>query len=425
MTTQLRAEPPVAKHPAEVLAIDGGPKAVTARYKERWAPTGWRDAWRIYKLLRRGLTTVATAEWHVAALEQQFTELTGCRHALAMNSGTAALHSGLFAVGVGPGDEVILPSYTWHATASAVLCCGAKPVFCDINPRTLTADPADIARRVTAKTKALLPVHVWGNPAEMDTIKAIADQHRLAVVEDCSHAHGASYKGKPVGAWGDVGCFSLQGVKPISAGEGGIAVCNQREHYAHMLALGHPIRAGAELGEYDFGLGYMHLGPKYRPHLFGAVLAVSGARNLPKLNQLRRRNWQILCEELAGAPGVAPVETLPGAERGGFLEFKFILDLERLSCTRDEFVAAAAAEGTPVTPDRYGSLHEAAIFRRGGPITLETLKSAAPNGATVELPNTIALRGRVITLPPFTDVSETFVRQCGAALRKVARARAR
>jgi dTDP-4-amino-4,6-dideoxygalactose transaminase len=420
MTTQLRDKAPVAQTPAEILAVDGGPKAVSLRYHERWSAAGWRDAWRIFKLIRRGLTTVATAEWHVAVLERKFVEMTGCRYALAMNSGTAALHSGLFAVGVGPGDEVILPSYTWHATASAVLCCGAKPVFCDINPRTLTADPADIARRITSNTKAILPVHIWGNPAEMDAIKEIADRHQLAVVEDCSHAHGATYKGKSVGAWGDVGCFSLQGSKAISAGEGGIAVCNKRDYYIRMLALGHPVRAGAELKGDDFGLGHMHLGPKYRPHLFGAVLAVGGAAKLPKLNQLRRRNWQILCEELAGAAGVAPVETLPGAERGGFLEFKFILDLDRLTCTGDEFIAAASAEGAPVTPDRYGSLHEAAIFRRGGPITLEMLKPAVSNGAEANLPNTTGLRGRVISLPPFTDVSERFVRQCGAALRKVA-----
>jgi dTDP-4-amino-4,6-dideoxygalactose transaminase len=425
MTTQLRAKPAAVKTSAVALAIDGGPKAVQSRYVERWRATGWRDAWRIVKLLRRGLTTVASADGQVGEFERAFAEMTGCRHALAMNSGTAALHSGLFAVGVGPGDEVILPSYTWHATASAVLCCGAKPVFCDIDPRTLTADPADMARRVTPRTKAILPVHVWGNPAEMDAIVAVADRHGLAVVEDCSHAHGATYKGKSVGAWGDVGCFSLQGNKAVSAGEGGVAVCNKHEYYARMLALGHPVRAGAELKGGGYDLGVMHLGPKYRPHLFAAVLAIGGLRKLPELNRLRRRNWQILGEELAGSPAVAPVQTLPGAERGGFLEFKFILDLDRLTCTRDEFVAAATAEGLPVTPDRYGSLHDAAIFRRGGPITHETLMPTAPGGTPADLPNTDSLRGRVIALPAFTDVPESFVRQCGAALRKVAEHRAR
>jgi dTDP-4-amino-4,6-dideoxygalactose transaminase len=421
MTTQLRDKPRTEKLPAEALALHGGPKAVRSPYKERWRATGWRDTWRLLKLLRRGLTTVATGCWHVGALEHAFAGLTGCRYALAMNSGTAALHSALFAVGVGPGDEVILPSYTWHATASAVLCCGATPIFCDINPRTLTADAADIARRVTSRTRALLPVHVWGNPAEMDAICAIAGRHGLAVVEDCSHAHGAAYKGKSVGAWGDVGCFSLQGTKAVSAGEGGIAVCNRRDYYARMLALGHPVRAGEELKGEDFGLGTMHLGPKYRPHLFGAVLALGGVERLPRLNRLRKRNWEILGEELAGTPGIAPVETLPGAERGGFLEFKLILDPDRLGWTAEEFVAAAAAEGVPVTPDRYGSLHTAAVFGRGGPLTLDTLKPAAASGPPPALPNTESLRGRVISLPPFTDVPETFVRQCGAALRKIAR----
>jgi dTDP-4-amino-4,6-dideoxygalactose transaminase len=425
MTTQLRDKPAVVKPRPEPLAVDGGPRTVGSPYKESWRATGLRDAWRIFKLLRRGRTTLATADGPVGEFERAFAGLTGCQYALAMNSGTAALHSGLFAVGVGPGDEVILPSYTWHATASAVLCCGATPVFCDVNPRTLTADPADMQRRITPRTKALLPVHVWGNPAEMDAVKAVADRHRLAVVEDCSHAHGATYQGKPVGAWGDVGCFSLQGTKAVSAGEGGVAVCNRRDYFARMLALGHPLRAGEELKADDFGLGQMHLGPKYRPHLFGVVLAFGGLARLPRLNQLRRRNWQILVEELVGAPGVTPVEALPGAQRGGFLEFKFILDPERLTCTADEFLATAKAEGVPATPDRYGTLHTAAVFHHGGPLTLASLTPAARNGAALQLPHTDGLRDRVITLPAFTDVPEKFVRQCGAALRKVAEHRAR
>jgi perosamine synthetase len=398
---------------------------VSMPYRESWRATGWRETLRIYRLLRWSITTMSGADGPVGQFERAFAELTGCRHALAMNSGTAALHSALFAVGAGPGDEVILPSYTWHATASAVLCCGAKPVFCDINPRTLTVDPADVARRITSKTKAIIPVHVWGNPAEMDAIKAIAEQHHVAVIEDCSHAHGATYKGKSVGAWGDIGCFSLQGGKAVTAGEGGIAVCNRRELYANMLALGHPIRAGGELKDQDFGLGLMHVGPKYRPHLLGVVLALSSVQRLSKLNQLRRRNWQILCEQLAGTPAVLPVETLAGAERGGFLEFKFILDLEHLTCSADEFLEAVKAEGAPATPDRYGALHTAALYREGGPITLDTLKRSAAGGEAPKLPITDGLRGRVITLPAFTDVPAKFVEQCGAAMRKVAVARRR
>jgi dTDP-4-amino-4,6-dideoxygalactose transaminase len=299
-------------------------------------------------------------------------------------------------------------------------------VFCDINPRTLTADPNDIERRITPKTRAIMVVHVWGNPAEVDAVRALADRHDLALVEDCSHAHGAIYKGQPVGAWGDIGCFSLQGGKPVSAGEGGIAVCNRRQYYARMLALGHPIRAGSELKEDGFDLGMIHLGPKYRPHLLGLLLALSSLARLPQLNQLRRRNWQLFCEGLTGCEELSPVETIPGAERGGFLEFKFILNTDRLRVSREQIIKDLQAEGVPAAPDRYGSLHRVAALRRGGPITLETLQPASPvTDAVPELPHTEALRERVVTLPAFAKVPEKYVRQVAAAMAKVVRHRAK
>jgi dTDP-4-amino-4,6-dideoxygalactose transaminase len=422
MTTLLRRDPS-SGHPAtEVLAAHGGPRAVKTPFRERWRMKWWRDGLQITKHLRWGLTTNAIGDGVVGEFEREFARVVGCQFALAMNSGTAALHSALFAVGVGPGDEVILPSYTWHATASAILCCGGKPIFCDIDRRSLTADPQDIERRITRRTKAIMVVHVWGNPAEVDVLRDIADKHGLPLVEDCSHAHGATYRGKAVGAWGDIGCFSLQGGKAVSAGEGGVAVCNRREYYERMLALGHPIRAGAELKNGSVALGNLHLGPKYRPHLFGVVLALSALRRLPTLNALRRRNWRILCEELEGCPQITPVATLPGAERGGFLEFKLLLRPDVLRGESADFIANARVEGVPITADRYGCLHESSVFRRGGPITLDLLAPPEPSIAPVsDLPNTEAIRGWVVTLPAFTDVPERYVREVAAGLRKVAR----
>jgi dTDP-4-amino-4,6-dideoxygalactose transaminase len=410
--------------PSEPLAVNGGPRAVIAPYRERWKSSWWRDALRIAKQLRWGITTQSLGDGPVAEFERAFAARTGCKHALAMNSGTAALHSALFAVGVGPGDEVVLPSYTWHATASAILCCGGTPVFCDVDPRTLTADPREMERRITPRTRALMVVHVWGNPAELDAIKAVADRHNLPLVEDCSHAHGATYKGKAVGAWGDVGCFSLQGGKAVSAGEGGVAVCNRRDLYGNMLALGHPIRAGAELKADGIDLGNVHLGPKYRPHLLGVLLALSGLARLDDLNRLRRRNWQILCEELSGCAQVRLVETLPGAERGGFLEFKLVLQPEHLRGTREDFLKDVRAEGVPATADRYGCLHRIGAFIEGGPLTVAVVRRQGAE-PTVRLPRTEALLESVITLPPFTGVSEKFVRQVAAAIRKVGRHRTR
>jgi perosamine synthetase len=422
MTTAIR--PSINSHsigrPTTNLAIEGGPKSVTVSGEDRWKSIRLRDAIPIVKRFRWGITTSPGPAFE--DFEREFAQMAGCKFGLAMNSGTAALHSALFALGVGPRDEVIVPSYTYHATVSAILCCGAIPVFCDIDPRTMTADPLDVADRITAKTKAIIVVHVWGNPAEMRSLTALAREKNIAIVEDASHAHGAIYHDRPVGSWGDIGCFSLQGSKAVSAGEGGIAVCSEPKYFDRMLALGQPIRVG-DLKEEQYGLGSINVGPKYRPHLFGVLLAHEGLKRLPELNQRRLKNWRILSSELADCQVVRPIENLPGATPGGFLEFKLVLQSDSLRVSRDEFLQAVKAEGVPALPDRYGFLHDAPIFRQTGTVTLDSLLK--PNSSlrpVPVLPHTESLRERIITIPAFVDVKEKYVRQCAAGLRKVGEA---
>jgi dTDP-4-amino-4,6-dideoxygalactose transaminase len=400
---------------AATLAINGGPRAVPGRVRDRWRAVRWADALPVLFSIVRGKTRDPSGAAS-KPFERRFAKLTGTQHALFMNSGTATLHSALFAVGVGPGDEVILPSYTYHATASAVLCCGAMPVFCDIDPNTLTADPADIRARITPRTKVILPVHVWGNPTALDTICQIASEHGIRVIEDCSHAHGARYAGRPVGSWGDVGCYSLQGAKPVSGGEAGIAVCNDPDLFDRMVALGHPVRAIDGMKKNDFQIGAMNLGPKYRPHLFAVQLATSSLKRLDQLNRLRARNWKIICDVLDGVAGIRAVSTLPKAERGGFFEFKVVL---AEGIDTPTFLQAAAAEGVPVRLDRYGFLHDSRFFHQGGPLSLDMLTGKPPS-VPLLLPNTESLRNRILTLPAFTQVSEGAVRQCAEGLKKVA-----
>lgn len=402
------------------LASAGGPKALSMSASERWKSVRLRDLVPIARLVKWGMVTDPEGSGPTGEFEREFAQLIGTKYALAMNSGTAALHSALFAVGVGPNDEVILPSYTWHATAGAVKCCGATPVFCDIDPNTLTADPVDIAGRITPRTKAILVVHVWGNPCRMDEIRKIADEHGLALVEDCSHAHGAVYQGRAIGAWGDIGCFSLQGGKAVSAGEGGIAVCSQEIFQDRMLALGHPVRKrpGSSGGATE--LAGISLGPKYRPHVFAVAWARRSLARLNQLNARRRNNWEILCSALEGCNTVRPVDTLSGAIRGGFLEFKFVLELPDSPLTNVQIAKALKSEGAPFSADRYGSLHLVPYFRRGGGLTASLLDvSDKLETACGELPNTEAMRGRVLTLPAFIDVPERYLLECAAALIKV------
>jgi dTDP-4-amino-4,6-dideoxygalactose transaminase len=414
------------------LAIGGGRPAVSGPYRERWRQVRTRDVVTLARYARRGVNTMTKGEGPVAEFERRFARLAGTRHALAMNSGTGALHSAYFAVGVVPGSEVIVPAYTFFASAAPILQCGAKPVFCDVDARTLTADPDDVERCITARTRAICVVHMWGNPAALDRLRAIADRHKLALIEDCSHAHGASYRGRPVGSWGDVGCFSLQGSKAVSGGEAGIAVTSDPTLFDRMLLLGHYGRLKKGQAADTFHTDYLSLGVKYRPHLYAILLANGSLSRLPELNRLRRRNFAILAEELHDCPAVQPIETAAGGVRGGFLEYILRYDQTAGGLSREEFIAAASAEGVPIAPERYAALgkrrrmlHESPIFAG---VDIYTLAHDPVRGlphAARRLPVTEALRDSLVTLPPFTKVPERYVRQCARALRKVAEAGAR
>jgi perosamine synthetase len=160
----------------------------------------------------------------VAAFEEEFRTVVGGRQCVAVNSGTAALHLGLLALGIGPGDEVIVPSFTFAATANAVALCGASPVFADIEPDHFTLDPMAVADAITERTAAIMPVHLYGHPADMTALRQIADRHQIALVEDAAQAHMASWGGTPAGALGDLAIFSFYPTKNMTTGEGGMVV---------------------------------------------------------------------------------------------------------------------------------------------------------------------------------------------------------
>jgi dTDP-4-amino-4,6-dideoxygalactose transaminase len=164
----------------------------------------------------------------VAAFEGEFADYSGARHGIAVNSGTSALHLALLAAGIGPGDEVITVPFTFVATVAAIVYAGARPVFVDIDPRSYTIDVTQIERAISRRTKAILPVHLYGHPADLDPILEIARRHHLVLIEDAAQAHGAEYKGRRVGSIGDLGCFSFYPGKNLGAyGEGGMVVTNQ------------------------------------------------------------------------------------------------------------------------------------------------------------------------------------------------------
>jgi perosamine synthetase len=415
------------------LAIDGGPKAVKASPRERWRSTQWAALPKIARYAWRDENTIANGSGPFAEFEQAFASMHARKYGLVMNSGTASLHSAYFAAGVRPGTEVIVPSYTFFASAAPILQCGGIPVFCDVDPETLVADPDDVESRITPRTRAIVVVHLWGNPGPMDRFAEIARRHGVALIEDCSHAHGATYGGRPVGSWGDFGCFSLQGKKAVSGGEAGIAICDDPELFDRMLVLGHYGRLKKGQAADTFDTDFLALGLKFRPHLYGVLLAHASLNRLEELNTRRRRNYEILTSELEGCAAVRPVPTTPGAVRGGFLEYILHYDPAQAGGWEiGRFVEAAKAEGAPVADERYAAigkrkrpLHRSPIFttldtsRLGGPLAFTRSRQEPP-----DLPHTQALAGRLLTLPPLTKVSERYVREIARALRKVADAAA-
>ncbi len=420
-----------SRPPSEKLAIYGGPRAITMKFRERWRRVRIRDIAPAIPYLVVG-TNTTTQGMILNKFEARFAALTDSCFSIMMNSGTATLHSAYFAVGVRPGDEVIVPSYTFFASATPILQIGATPIFCDIDEKTLTADPDDVERRITSKTKAICIVHLWGNPARLDRFVEIARKYEIALIEDASHAHGASYQGRPVGSFGDIGCFSLQGSKAVSGGEAGIAVTNNARYYDRMLALGHCYRQSDFVTD-ELNLDGMSMGMKYRPHLFAIALAGSSLSRLGKLNELRRRNYAILAEELADCEAVQTIETNPGGIRGGMLEFILRYRAEKVGgLRRDSFCAAVQAEGALISPDRYTLqstngrvLHEVPLFNEftaseeAGPMSMIKYDQLPREE---NLTASAKISDQLLTLPAFTKVDENYVRQTAKALKKVASA---
>ncbi|MBN1344058.1 MAG: DegT/DnrJ/EryC1/StrS family aminotransferase [Phycisphaerae bacterium] len=420
------------------LAIDGGRPVLTKPVVDGWQQVTDREKRAVMDLMDQGILSVPSGGV-IGALEREFADFVGTTYGLACCNGTSTLHSAYMAVGVGPGTEVIVPAYTWHATVTPVLHCSATPVFAEIDPRTLCLDPDDVERKITERTRAICVVQVWGNVPDMTRLRAIADRHGIALIEDASHAHGAAYMGKKVGSFGDVACFSMQGQKSVSGGELGMVVTDSAELFDRMLLLGHFGRIDkGQAGPTFPGIGDMSLGCKYRAHPYAAAIARIHLERLPELNRLRTRNYEMLNDMLRGVPGVGVVDPLPGAERGGYLEFKWVIDPDDLGMSRERFADACRAEGAPVSADRYSSLnftygllHLAPLYndfdrtKLGGCFYDPTRPDLAKGlgYAPGSLPVSEDLCSRMIGIPALADVPEAVVELIGRAMRKVAGAR--
>jgi len=256
---------------------------------------------------------------HVKKFERDFAKYSGCKYGLTFSNGTTSIEAAIFAVGIGEGDDVLVPPLTMHASISPILNAGANPVFVDVDLQTLNVDPEELERKITPNTKAILVVHLFGNPAGMDKIMKFAAKRGLKVIEDCSHAHGARYKGRSVGSFGDVGCFSLQQDKPVSAGEGAVAVTNDRIYFERMALFGHFDRVQGEL-EFPFHevYGKSGLGHKGRAHPLAISIASVDFRSLDRVNRKKAGAVKALKASLSDIPGVEVITTEDDCIKGGY-----------------------------------------------------------------------------------------------------------
>jgi len=257
----------------------------------------------VLDVMRKGpLTNALGAGPQVLEFEKAFAEFAGAKHAVAVNTGTAALHAAVMAVGVRRDDEVILPSFTFVATAEAVALSGGKPIFVDIDPKTYNLSPEAVEKAITKKTKAILPVDLYGFSADMKPLREIADKHNLGIVEDAAQAHGATYTGKPVGAFADVACWSLYASKNMMAGEGGVITTNNGK-LDEILRM---IRTHGEKTKYASEM----LGNNYRMIELQAAIANVQLKKLPAFIAKRRRNADQLTKILqTNLQLVLPYET--------------------------------------------------------------------------------------------------------------------
>ena len=337
------------------LALFGG-TPVRTRPFTRWPIFGKPEEDRLLATLRSG-------NWgrldgtEVADFEQRFAALHGCRHGIAVVNGTVSLRIALLAAGIGAEAEVIVPPYTFVSTASAVIEANAIPVFADVDLNTFNMDPAAVEAVITPRTKAIIPVHFAGHPADMDAMMAIARKHALIVVEDAAHAHGASYQGRRAGSLGHVASFSFQSSKNLTSGEGGIVTTNDD-------ALAEACRSIQNCGRVPDGVWYEHqmISGNYRLGEFqGAVLNCQLDR-LEEQTRTRDNNGQYLASRLSGLPGLHPQKRLAGCTRHSYHLFMLRMDAA-FGAPRSAVLTALEAEGIPCSAGYGYSLPDQPLFR--------------------------------------------------------------
>ncbi len=305
----------------------------------------------VVKTTRSGIwCRIQSPSGTVPTFEKKFAQLIGAKFCVATGSGTQALHTCVEALGIGPGDEVITSPYTDPGTIASILSARALPVMADLDRESYQLDPDDVAKRITENTRAIMPVHMMGQPCNMQRIVQIAKKHDLKVIEDAAQAHLAEYQGKRLGTIGDVGCFSFQSSKTIACGEGG-AITGNDEALMDKCYTVHN-HGTSRRGQTEV------IGPKYRMNEFEAAVLLGQWPGVLQRFKRRNENAAHLTARLKGFPGITPQKLCEGTASGSFYIYAMTYHKEHFNhADRDKFLKAVAAEGVSLSPYIAQGLH--------------------------------------------------------------------
>ena len=421
----------------ETLALHGGAPVVTIDDPEQWTAEVEKEKQVVTDLVESRMVS-GSGRGEPLEFEERFREYVGAKYCLSIDHGSTALASAYYAVGVGPGDEVITPTAGYLGSYEGALHLGARPVFCEVDPETLLADPADVEERITERTRAISVIHFNGRVCDMDAFFELGEQYDLPIIEDAAHAHGASWGDEKIGNVGDITCFSLQGPtpngKPVCGGEGGIVTTNDREYYERQLAYCHLHRGGLmdELTMEPYAsLDREVLGRKWRAHPLALALADVSLDSLDYRNRQRNEYRKQLNEAIEDIPGLKPVATYEKGDTGGIYGgIRVIYQPDELDgLAAETFVEAAKAEGVPISGPGFSYLeHRRTLFSEGydlwgedrGPLGGEFcgLPPFEPYEEG-DFPVSEELNDRVLSLSSYIEPVDGFLDQQTEALQKV------
>jgi dTDP-4-amino-4,6-dideoxygalactose transaminase len=343
----------------------------------------------------------------VKKFEEMFAAYKGAKYAMALNSCTAGLHLAMLAIGIKPGDEVIVPTMTFAATANSVIHSGGKPVFADCERETMNIDPADIERKITRRTRAIIPVHFAGRPCNMGAIMSLARKYKLKVIEDCAHAIETEYYGKKTGTFGALGCFSFYVTKNIVTGEGGMVIANKKAYADKIKVLG--LHGMSQDAWRRFGdKGYKHYQVVYAGFKYNMmdIQAAIGIHQLPRIDQYwqrRKEIWGKYDNAFKGLPVFTPSAPEQNT-RHAFHLYTLLLDTDKLDITRDQFMEKMTGRKIGVGV-HYLALHLHPYYRK----TFGYKKGDFPNAEWISK--------RTVSLPLSAKLTDADIADVIAAVR--------